>query len=63
MFLLKQSLPYQSIVTNIVMATVAMMFDINEIIGSYFKLIEWQIGNVRRLIAKEIIKIEKVNRI
>lgn len=45
------------------MATVAMMFDINEIIGSYFKLIEWQIGNVRRLIAKEIIKIEKVNRI
>lgn len=43
--------------------SIAMVFDTEKVTASAFKLVEWQISNLKRLIAEESAKIERANNI
>lgn len=43
--------------------SIAMIYDSDKVKSTTSKMIEWQIGNVKRAIAKESFKIEKANKI
>lgn len=60
---IKSTLPQLSKIGSQDDMSIAMVFDAEKVSMAVSKLIEWQISNVRRLIAEESAKIEQANKI
>ena len=57
------TLPQLSKIGSLDDMSISMIYDSDKVKSTIFKMIEWQIGNVKRAIAEESFKIEQANKI